>query len=813
MIKGTLAGVIGTGILVSGVSPAYTDDCVDRTLKFGIVETQGCFTQVGARYDTTDPFMFNGFNVDPRGQKVSFSTDSITTNSAFVAFSATHPRFGKALFNNVKFAFRPPTSGEMILTDNAADVSYMSLLGVTPLGVKQPITLKDGKASFDLSFDLGGFFGTLMAKTDKKIAATIGMEVEKGQFTIAKGKFGVSDFEIGELIKVNDMAFEFEPPEEIAADFDGGFPQFSSISFIGGIGLGAGPKIKYARFGVGDLNKPLGTSGVYLQKMIAQITPFPPYGAGGQVTMTVGPKVRFLGRDVSAVEADGKIEIRGADTKNKKVGYFTTTGDFKLMTLPVANAAFTYWFGQGTAFSASVGIGLPSGKNDPGQPTYVGGGFKGWTTARNFDLEGDARFKLLGIDLLGAKTVVSDYGMAGCVQIAVWVGGGVRWSDGQGEMLGGFSCDVGKYQRRPQAMQAAGDGRGHLSLDSDDQIVRIIGEDDAPQVVLTEGEREISSPTPDDPDGIQEDDDGTSFTTETATVFVLDDPEGDWRLKTGPGEVGTIETASPLPDHEVQAWVTGKGRKRVLHWNARKIPYQRLSFSEVLPGGGEVPILSTRKASGKHRFTAAKGAWGKKRKLTVDVTQRYNTPRDSLVADTFRVRRAAAPKAVTGLRAQRLVDEVVVRFKPSRRAAMYIVDATPAGSGAVYRSEVSKPRARMAIGVTDTMRVRVVPVNGQGRRGPARVVRLDTEDIVASPEVAAREAAERARVVGPRRVATLVECPQGEHCDVTVVVRRDGRVIGRTSTMLPPDMAQRIVVRTSRPAAGSDITVRVSARD
>lgn len=809
-MRGLIGGIAAAAVLFTGVAPAVAEGCTDRTLTFGIVKAQGCFIQVGDRYDTTEKLRLNGFDIQPqKGVKLSMSKDSVTTNNGFVDLSATHPKFGTVHFNNMNFAFSPPAKGDLVLSDSALAQPYMSILGLTPLAVKQPITLTDGKAKFDLSFSVGGLFTSLVAKTDKQLAFGVGMEVEDGTYRIASGKFGVSEFELAELIKVNDLAIEFEPPDDVSVEFDGGLKPMGDFTVIGGAGFGAGPSMKFARLGIGGLNKPLGSSGIYLQKLALTLFPSAPYGGSGQVTMSVGPKVKFLGKEVTAVEADGKIELRTADAQKKKPAYFTTTGNFRLMTLPIANAGFTYWFGQGTAFNASVGIGLPSGTNDPGQPTYIGGGFSGWTTAKNFDLEGNARLKLLGIDLLGAKTVISDYGMAGCLQVGLWLGGGVRWSDGRGEMLGGFTCDIGAYQRQARASQGVGDGKTRLSLDPDERIVRISGDEDAPQVVLTDGDREIASPPPGDSDGIQKDDDGTSFTTDSATVFVLDDPEGDWTLKT-PSDIGAIETASPLPAHKVRARVTGNGRWRTLRWSARDIPHQHLTFSEVVPGAGEIPILRTGKASGTYRFKPTPGSWGKQRKLAVDVTQRFNTPRDSMTADTFRVRRQPAPQAVTGLRAQRLVKDVVLRWNPVKGAATYRVSATPQGSGATFRKVVKGTRARLSVPTTDLLDVRVTPLNIQQRAGTSRKVTVDTEDLVRSAAVAAREAAGRLQATGVRRVVTLVECPTGSHCEVRVVVRREGRVIGSVKRVIPPDMADRVAVRTSAAVKGATARVVVS---
>lgn len=819
-----VAAAVAAGVVVAGLTiPASAEGCKEQTVKLGIVTAEGCFTSrtptgQSPVLDTTVKFRMNGFDVQPdQGTTVTFAPSdgkrgaNVSTGGGTVTMSATHPQFGTIKFTGQRWAFAPPQTGDMVLSDSALLQPLPAFFGLTPLDVKQPITLTDGKASFDFTFNLGGLFAQLVTKSEKEIAFSVGVAVEDGQYRIESGKFGVSEFDLAELITVNDMDLEFTATE-LQADFDAVLKFVSGFGVIGGTGYGEGPKMKYAKLGLSELNKPLGSSGVYLQKLALTLFPFPPYGGAGDIGLTAGPKANFFGRSVSAVEGNGHVEVRSADTANKKAGYFKTTADFKLMTLPVANAAFTYWFGQGTQFNASVGIGLPSGKNDPGQPTYFGGGVAGWTNSRHFDLEGNARVKLLGIDLLGAKTVVSDYGMAGCLQIVAWVGGGIRWSDGRGEMLGGFTCNLGDYQRNPQAMRGAADGKTRLRLDDGQRVIRVWSGDksgEPPQVTLTErgGDRELNSPEPGDADGILKDGDGVSMTSSDGfTAFILKDGDAsNWTLQAQPGssDIGRIESAGMLPSAKVRAKVTGTGRKRVLTWSANDIPHQKLEFAERLPDGREVPILTTTKASGSYRFTPVEGAgtYGVKRKLAVDIRQRYDTPRDELVADTYRVRRQPAPAKVRGLSAHRETDELVVQWKRSPRAKQYVVEATPVGANATYRRVVGakKHSVRMAVGTTDRMRVRVTATNAQQRASKPAVVRIDTAHLVRSRKVAVREFVDGVEKAGPRRVVGYVECPVGTQCEGTLAVKANGRTVGTTDFTLPADMTDKIVVRTDKP--------------
>lgn len=125
-----------------------------------------------------------------------------------------------------------------------------------------------------------------------------------------------------------------------------------------------------------------------------------------------------------------------------------------------------------------------------------------------------------------------------------------------------------------------------------------------------------------------------------------------------------------------------------------------------------------------------------------------------------------------------------------------------------FRKVVSGTRARLTMGTTDQLRVRVRPVSSQvGLVRRAQL--LDTEGIVANIQKAASHAARRAAKTGPRRIVTLVECPEGTHCSVRIDVRRGGLLIGRSPAVIPPDMADRVVVWFSKPVSGAKVTVRV----
>jgi hypothetical protein len=824
-----LLGLVAAVLLPGAVARAET--CAKDEVEIGIVHATGCFQEETPKgqspvYTTTGKFRMNGFDVEPvGGTKVTFAPDdgkrgaSVSTNNGFVNLTATHPQFGAIHFNNVLLSFVPPKSGEVTVSQSALAQPFMAIFGLSPLAVKQPITLTEDGAEFELNFSLGSILVNLITHSEKQLSFGVGFTVKDGTYKITSGKWSVASFELAKLLNIDEAEVEFGA-DKISVDMDASLPAVSGVGLIGGAEF-ADSKLNRVTAGLSGLNKPLGTSGVYLQKLALSLFLQQPYGASGTIGLTAGPATKFGGRTVTAVAVDGTVEVRGANDAAHKPGYFTARGDVSVVTIPVSNAHFTYNFGQGTDFGVTLGVGFPSATNDPGQPTYIGGAFNGWTSAHHFDVEGSAKLKLLGIDLAGAQVVVSDYGAAGCLQLIAWIGGGVRWSDLRPELLGGWTCDVGAYRPQPGATRLASGGRTRVPLQKDERIVRVWAPDgqDAPDLRFASDQGgELRTPGEDDEDGIARADAGAAIQSDEAgmSTFILDDdvPTAGWSLGQleGSSDIDRIETAGLLPDHNVRARVTGSGRTRTLRWHARDIRYQQLQFSERMPDGSEVLIHQTRKPSGKLRFrpVEGRGTWGVKRKLAVDVNQRYNTPRDSLVADTYRVRRMPAPSRVRGLRTERRLDDVVVGWNRAERARSYLVTAKALPVGAVYSKRVSgkRKRVRLHVAASERMRVSVTPVNAQDRRGPRTSRSFDTERIVKSRGAAARKLVRGARLTPRGRLLANPVCPPDGSCIVRLAATRGGRVIAAERMRLPADMSDRIAVKLPKRAARKGVTAR-----
>lgn len=839
-----LTGLVAVGLtasLLATATPADGATCSQQNVQVGIVKAIGCFNP-----DSGDPktlvssgeFTMNGFRVKPdAGSSVRFTppngnrAGSVTTGGGRVTLSAQNATFGPVTFASQAFSVTPPASGDMVLFDSALAQPLPLISTFTPLGVSQPVRLTEAGAEFDLSFALGGFFGKFLTKSGATLAGTLGFAVKDGSFAVAGGKLGVSDFEIANLFSVSDANVQFKSQKDFSVAFDAAFTALNKRyptdkstgpSITGGLGISNG-NMSEATLGFSvPKGIQLGTSGVFMRKFVGSIFPAVPSGGRALVGLTAGPEVDFFKKPVTALELDGSLEVRGADPDKKAPAFIKASGDLRALSLPVANAFFTYFIGQGTDFGTSFGIGLPSGTNDPGQPTYIGGDFRGWTSARNFSLEGRAALKAIGINLLAVGSVLSDVGLAACVDSFLGaIGGGVVWGKPpRWVFMTGNTCDFGPFRRaRPSAQAfAAGSRATTVELGPRHQIVRVLAPDgeDAPDLTLRGDDGEsLATPPDDDADGIVTTDDGVALRSDNATVFVLPpDSGGEWTVRRrGDDQVDRVLIGRMLPDHRLRAYVTGSGATRTLHWRARDIPGQHLEFTERLPNGLEVPILRTAKARGQHRFRPAggPGAYGAGRRLMADVLMRAGSPRDDdLVLDRYPVRRLERPAAVRSMRVHREIEDVVVRWGRAVGAGQYEIVARPSGQQYRYRKVVmgDRRRTRLSVGASQRLVVSIRALNREGRPGPATRQVLRTDRLVPDARTATRRLLRSADVVAGSLVVHAA-CPDGAACNDVVVVRRAGREVGRLSFGVPADMTDRLVIPLrGRATAGQRLRVR-----
>ena len=106
----------------------------------------------------------------------------------------------------------------------------------------------------------------------------------------------------------------------------------------------------------------------------------PSFYGEGEISFSAGRKEKFLGRDVAPVEWSNIARVASRDEVKKLPGYFGLYGRARIFGLDIADADFTYYFGVGAQFGLRMGIGFPSGRNDPASRTTWG-----WVPRRHLE--------------------------------------------------------------------------------------------------------------------------------------------------------------------------------------------------------------------------------------------------------------------------------------------------------------------------------------------------------------------------------------------------------------------------------------------
>jgi hypothetical protein len=108
------------------------------------------------------------------------------------------------------------------------------------------------------------------------------------------------------------------------------------------------------------------------------------------------------------------------------------------------------------------------------------------------------------------------------------------------------------------------------------------------------------------------------------------------------------------------------------------------------------------------------------------------------------------------------------------------------------------------------MRVIVVPVNGQGRRGRRGKRTFDTERVVRNPRIAAKRMVRGARLTRRGRLIANPSCPADGSCIVRLAVTKGGRTVAASRMRLPADMSDRIALRVPKRPPGLVARGRIS---
>ena len=151
---------------------------------------------------------------------------------------------------------------------------------------------------------------------------------------------------------------------------------------------------------------------------------------------------------------------------------------------------------------------------------------------------------------------------------------------------------------------------------------------------------------------------------------------GTWTLtpQAGSPAIDNVRSAKALPKLHVTARVKGRGRSRVLTWNARGLGGRTIRFTERAKDVGQT-IVVTDKQRGRARYAIEDGKAGK-RTIEAQVTTDDGVPVMTPVVARYRAPGPPRPKRPGRLKVRRSHGTVTVRWARVKGADGYVVRVT-----------------------------------------------------------------------------------------------------------------------------------------
>ncbi len=392
----------------------------------------------------------------------------------------------------------------------------------------------------------------------------------------------------------------------------------------------------------------------------------------------------------------------------------------------LGNGYFLYEYPGYVAFGGSVQQGFA------GIITFEGG-FAGEFNTGNgrFNLSGHVRACIVDVICRGAFGLISSRGLAGCVELGpVNIGAGVRYSPFSVSIWPLDGCKWSPFAEpnvrgAARAAQAGEPYVVRVRRGDPSRAIRLDGADAAPRVRVTgPGGQSLESSA-----GARVETSGAlriiRSEQEKLVVVGLQDPRpGTYRIEQLPGSpaVAKLTQASDPPDAKATAKVRGRGTTRVLAYDVRRRPAQRVTFVEVAADGGAKTIGTVDGGGrGTLRFTPAPG------RGTRRIEARFELA--GLPAEQRTVARFSPPSARLGkptrLHVRRRGTTLRVSWAKVPGAARYEVVATP--SEGAQRTRATRGRSAAIKGIATSssgaVTVRAVAQLRHGRPTRARFAR------------------------------------------------------------------------------------------
>jgi hypothetical protein len=547
--------------------------------------------------------------------------------------------------------------------------------------------------------------------------------------------FGIANAELGP-VTVDRLAFVYEPPGRGSPPHEGsqfdvqmelGFetPQFSvggRMIFIDGVFNYAGADVMFSP-GI------LVYAGVFLNRFAGSFG-INPVRAGGGLGASFASVLQINANWAYAGFADGTRAMRG-------------DGSATLAGGELANLHMDFWSDGYFSYSGRLGYSYPTATD----PTFaVFGQTDFWVEAEpdgrraRYQGDGDLAMLIRGVRITSIHGFINNEWAAAC-------GFGFRGTHNYvthaDSVMPAFpTCDIGDVTIQPtrphegivppeaSSAQARPPARA-LTVAAGERalVLEVEGQGGAPKLTLADPKGRIYRPTatPDKlvPDG--------SFVSAYlpgggVTLLRVQHPRaGTWTLTPEPGSpaIGTVHRAEALPALHVTARVKGRGRSRVLTWNARGLGGRTIRFTERAKDVGQT-IVVTRKQRGSARYAIEDGRAGPRR-IEAQVTTEDGVPVMTPVVTRYRAPGPARPHRPGRLKARRRHGTVTVRWRGVRGADGYRVTVT----GSDGRKElhfVSRKKRRVRIlTVAPPTRLKVRVAGWRGIRsivGHARTVKV-----------------------------------------------------------------------------------------
>jgi hypothetical protein len=498
--------------------------------------------------------------------------------------------------------------------------------------------------------------------------------------------------------------------------------------------VGVSVTVKEGRFNeftgqVDNLNRHI-ADGIFLQR-IGVLVGIDPLRIGGTVGISAGPKilgVRALGVDGSFLYSSARSERRHNPAGNfyyyvSLPPSLTVGGTVSFVEIPLRSAEATYYFAHYAWFDlkGSMGYEIKSGSTVIAGLT---GGVEASVFRTDLSLGGWVKATILNYDVASAYALANNKGVSACG--AVWdfaIGAYQRWGGANGVF---WACSMEQLRARISSASAAQAGAGSVTLKGGKQgMIRLVGAGAPPEVELRgPGGRTVVMPPAGQNIGGRK---GQYLvirdpSTNATSVMLARPGKGPWRYTVQPGStrVRSVQTAGLLPRPQVRASVVRTRRDRArgtrtLRWRLKRIPGQKVTFTEEGAGVPPRKLAVTTRARGTKRFTPARVP--ATRHTIVATVEQDGRPRSRKVVARFTAPRPAKAARVRALKAIRKGTRVEVRWRGQAGALRYdVVVAHADGRRALRR--VTRPRLSLR-GAAGVRRLSVRAVGADGKPGPA----------------------------------------------------------------------------------------------